>query len=148
MPEINVIIRDDWLLETSLDEDLEIVQKFGRGEMLSFNFTRIRDPLNHRRYFAMHRIAYENRPPDYLAYDKRSFRKLIEMTAGFREPMQTFSGRQIYVARSIKYSDLDEPEFQELKRACGDVIAKKVLNINESDLQSEVLNLAAINPKY
>lgn len=94
----------------------------------------------------MHKIAYDNRPADDLAQDRRGFRKMIEMTAGFRTAVQTFSGKTIYIPKSIKYDQLEEPEFQELKKACGDVIVER-MGLDDDELQEQVLLLANINPR-
>ncbi len=146
MAELNVIIRPDGLLEPSLEEDWDEVNRLGRGEILVMKYTQVRDPLNHRRYFAMHKIAYDNRPASDLTQDRRGFRKMIEMTAGYRTAVQTFKGEIIYIPKSIKYEQLEEPEFQEIKKACGDVIVQR-MGLTDEDLQDQILLLANINPR-
>ncbi len=144
MAKIAVIIRPDLNLEPSLDSDYEIVKKMGYGEMLQLVYTQIRSPKNHRRYFAMHQIAYENRDAKDLAQDARSFRKMIEMTAGLRTEVRTFSGQTIYLPKSIAWDSMDEVEFQEMKKSCGDVINER-MGLDKETLQEEVLKLAYIN---
>lgn len=145
MAELNVIIRPDGLLEPSLEEDWEAAHRLGHGNILVMKYTRVRDPKNHRRYFSMHKIAYDNRPSDDLAQDRRGFRKMIEMTAGYRVTIQTFKGETIYIPKSIRYDQLEEPEFQELKKACGDVIVQR-MGLDDDELQEQILKLAFINP--
>ena len=145
MAELNIIIRPDGLLEPSLEEDWETAHRLGHGNVLVMKYTVVRDPVNHRRFFAMHKIAYDNRPANDLAQDRRGFRKMIEMTAGYRTAVQTFKGETIYIPKSIKYENLEEPEFQELKKACGDVIVTR-MGLDDEDLQEQILKLAYINP--
>jgi len=144
MAKIAVIIRPDLTLEPSLDADYEIVKKMGYGAMLKLVYTQIRSPKNHRRYMAMHQIAYENRSAEDLAQDPHSFRKMIEMTAGLRTEVRTFSGQTIYLPRSVSFDEMDEVEFQERKKACADVITER-MNLDDETLQEEILKLAYIN---
>lgn len=144
MAKIAVIRRPDFMLEPSIDQDYEIVKKMGVGEMLQLTYTKIRSPKNHRRYFAMHQIAYENRDAENLAQDPRSFRKMIEMTAGLRTEVRTFSGQTIYLPKSIAWDSMEEIEFCGIKKMCGDVISER-MNLDQEVLQEEILKLAYIN---
>lgn len=146
---LDLVKRPDFLLEGSLDDDKKIIERIGVGEVISIGFSKVRDPLNHRRYFAMITIGFENQ----IFYgNKRVYRKAMEMRAGYWIEVQLQIGDQIVKRKwpdSIAYERLAEPEFTELKKSVGDEICKD-LNMQYGDLQEEidqVIKLAYINPE-
>jgi len=147
MAELAVIIRPDFLLEPSLEADWDVAHKLG-PEMMILSYTRIRSPKNHRRYMAMHQIAYQNRSVDDLTQDAYGFRKMIEMTAGYRTPVRTFKGETIYLPKSMKWSEADEDTLVSVKKACGDVICERIGFKSKEDkkhFDEEIIKLAYIN---
>ncbi len=148
---LNLVKRPDFLLEGSLDDDKQVIEKIGVGEVIAVSFSKVRDPLNHRRYFAMIRIGFDNQ--DFYKLES-VYRKAMEMCAGyFMSVRLQVSGTVLRITRkwpdSIKYERLAEPEFSELKKRVGDVICED-LEMQDDDLQEEidqVVKLAYINPE-
>lgn len=146
---LNLVKRPDFLLEGSLDDDKKTIERLGVGEVISVRFSKVRDPLNHRRYFAMIRIGFDNQEFYKL---EPIYRKAMEMRAGYWIEVQLQIGDQTVKRKwpdSIKYERLAEPEFTELKKSVGDEICKD-LEMQDDDLQEEidqVVKLAYINPE-
>jgi len=144
---LNLVKRPDFLLEGSLDADKQVIEKLGVGEVISISYSKVRDPLNHRRYFAMIRIGFENQTFYKL---ERTYRKAMEMKAGYFLEVNLQIGDQIVRRKwpdSIAYERLAEPDFVELKKKVGDVICED-LEMQEDDLKEEVeqvIKLAYIN---
>ena len=138
---VNVIIRPDRLMEPSLESDHKKLSRFRSGDCLTFEMKKIRDGLNHRRYFEMITIAFDNQE-EYK--DERVFRKALEMEAGYFEEVKLFFRGEIIIRRwpkSIAYENLPEDEFTELRSKVGDVICKR-LKLTDKELQEEILKLA------
>jgi len=141
---INLIKRPDGNLEPSLDDDRKKLGKIQPGECVLVEMKKVRDSLNHRRYFAMIRIAFENQE---VYSDEEIFRKSLEMEAGYFEEVELhWQGETIRRRwpKSIAYEKLPEDEFTELRSRVGDVICKR-LDISESELQEEILLLANVH---
>jgi len=144
---LNLVKRPDFLLEGSLDADKQVVEKLGVGDVISISYSKVRDPLSHRRYFAMIRIGFENQSFYKL---ERTYRKAMEMKAGYFISAKLQIGNQIVWRKwpdSIAYERLAEPDFVELKKEVCEIIQED-LEMQEDDLKEEVeqvIKLAYIN---
>ncbi len=95
----------------------EDLQTFPHGKHLLIEVKEERNAGNHRRYFAFINTAfnmqnfYENR---------EQLRKYLQCRAGHYDAIVTPKGKTIYAPRSIKWSELKEPEFRKLFKECID----------------------------
>lgn len=141
---VNLIKRPDGLFEIETEGDGDKLAKLAFGEIVEVSLKKVRDPLNHRRYFVMHKIYFDNQL-DYK--DEHVCRKSVEMEAGYYDFVYLFWNDEKIQRRwpkSISYATLDETEFIPLKQKCGDVICER-LGLDEGELQEEIIKLAYIN---
>lgn len=97
----------------------KIYNRQSLGDMVESNFNTIRDPIRHRRFFAMIGEAYK-------IYDTTrtldNFRADLTMEAGFYEARVNFSGEAYRKPKSLEYAKMDQDEFDQLHSRVLDVI--------------------------
>lgn len=76
-----------------------------------FDLKKKRSAGNHRRYFAFIGKAFDMQEQHPTA---EIFRKVLQLEAGHFDLAVTVEGKNVYLARSIKWDELDEAEFQKL----------------------------------
>lgn len=101
------------------DRDIEQWHKVHSGEVLEFKVSRIRDVVQHRKYFAMIKLAFENQ--QHFENENR-LRKWAQMKAGYYKAYPAPNGQTIYEPDSIAYSCMDEDDFTQLRARVGDVL--------------------------
>ncbi len=90
--------------------DSDVKALAGNQEII-FEFKKKRSPGNHRRYFAFIGKAFDMQEQ----YDSQEiFRKVLQLEAGHFDTAVTAEGKSVYLARSIKWEELDEVEFKPL----------------------------------
>lgn len=100
------------------NSDTEIMYQFAEGEIFSCEVRKTRNYGNHRRFFALLKLAFENQDMfDNMGW----FREWILIKSGNFESCKTPEGF-IYRAKSISFSSLDEIEFRELYRSVSQTI--------------------------
>lgn len=91
------------------------MKTFPHGKHLLIEVKEKRNADNHRRYFAFINTAFSMQS----VYDNPNhFRKLIQCKAGHYDAIVTPKGKTIYAPKSIKWSELKEPEFRKLFKEC------------------------------
>ena len=91
--------------------DAEDAKALGGQAEIIFDFKKKRSAANHKRYFKFIGIAFDMQD----SYDsKEIFRKVIQLEAGHFDTAVTEGGKSVYLARSIKWDELDEVEFKKL----------------------------------
>jgi (2Fe-2S) ferredoxin len=155
--ELNLVLNQFGAWEPETDEDhAKIKKSFGVGEVAQFKTQKIRSQYEHHCYFAMLEVAFENQE----LYDNReTFRKLLQMTAGYVTPVVTLNENTekcshcnkkpnvAYIPESIAYANMDDEEFRKLRSDVGDVIAKRMLkieDIEDEDVREQILRLANV----
>lgn len=92
-------------------------------------YTKVRNPKHHRKYFAFLHKVYENLPErfenNWPSFD--SFRKAMQMYAGYFEETVTLKGERQLQPKSIKFEELDEMGFSELHKKVKNVIGKHIM---------------------
>ena len=97
------------------DEDgARMLQSIPQGATCLVEYVKNRNYENHKRYFAMLDICFDNQ--DF--YDnKEHFRKAIQMLAGHYEALVIYKKGEAethYIPKSIAFDKMDETEFNEL----------------------------------
>jgi len=135
--------------------------------ILKASISKPRNIQFHRKYFALMKYAfdcwelpevtYQGRPIDKendiyyfngmpVEKNYETFRKNIQILAGFGDPVFTLKGELRFESRSISFGSMSEDEFESLYSSVINVILKHVLkNHSRADLDqivSEVLNFA------
>jgi hypothetical protein len=119
----------------------QAVKRWKLGETLKCSVKKPRDYTNHKRYFALLNLTYENQER-YTNF--HMFRKAVELAAGHVDEIITLDGEVHYEVRSIDYSTLDEFQFDELfgrvMRVCVDNFLQ---GVEAEQLRYEVERFAA-----
>jgi len=90
-----------------MDDDCEGIPY---GELIA-DLKKNRNFKNHRRFFAFINQAFDMQ--DFYD-DKKVFRKVLQLKAGFFDEVISDKGKVIYLPRSIAWDEIDELEFRPL----------------------------------
>lgn len=117
-------------------EDKESVAKLPAGEPFMISYVKVRNPKHHRLYFGFLNVVYQNLPEKFESNwpDFDSFRKAMQMYAGYYTETITLKGERRLEAKSIKYEELDEMEFSELHTRIKNFIGKHILPEMDIDI--------------
>ena len=130
-----VVIKNNGVLKAYTDNDQEVIQKLPSNIPFSVNFTKVRDPITHRRYFAFSNRVWETVPEtiqeEYFFNKISIFRKDMEFKAGNIYKHKDIETGEIRIdVKSIDYETLDELEFRELfakvRQVCFDLFLKNL----------------------
>lgn len=98
-----------------------------------------RDPIRHRRYFALLTLTFENQE-QYTNFE--IFRKAVQIAAGHVEEIITLEGEVMLQAKSICFEQLDEVGFSKVYTETLTVCAKILGDMGLDDLEYEVMRAA------
>lgn len=118
----------------------QAVKRWKIGETLRCTVKKPRDYTNHKRYFALLNLTYENQER-YTSFEH--FRKAVQIEAGHVEEIITLDGEVHLIPKSIDYSTLDELEFDAVFGATMTVCARILGGLELHELQMEVMRYAA-----
>jgi hypothetical protein len=99
--------------------DMDILYQFKENEPFKVKVTKARNYENHKRFFALLKLGFENQE-SFTAPEW--FRTFITMKAGYVESCQGPDGNWMFRPKSIAFDKLDELEFRELYRAVSQQI--------------------------
>lgn len=115
--------------------DTEIMYQFADGEIMEVTVKKARNYRNHKRFFAMLKLGFENQDQfDNFGW----WREWLLIKSGIFESLNTPDGF-IYRAKSLSFSNMDEVEFRELYKSVSQVILD-TCKITEKQLEDN-LNL-------
>lgn len=121
----------------------DVFDKLKNHGVYEAKLTQPRDPVKHRRYFALLNFAFEHwqvDEEDFKNFDV--FRHNIAVLAGFYTQCYDLRGNIILEPKSISFGSMDETEFEDLYDKTIDVILKHVLrNYTKTDLEQVVLDI-------
>lgn len=116
-------------------DDSELMKKIPLGSVIEGEFSKKRNPLFHRKFFALLNLGYEYfNPPeaDWRGFKAVKnfdvFREQVTILAGFREVTYNLDGSVKVKAKSISFASMDDVEFERVYSQVLDVIWNKVLN--------------------
>jgi len=118
------------LFVPAFESDKEIANKIKINQAIQVNFTKPRNYLFHKKYFALLNLAYSNSDYDMSFED---FRIEVIKRAGFYRTVKDFKGNKVYYANSISFAKMDNLEFEKLYSKTLDVIIKYVLKENTKE---------------
>ena len=106
------------------------------GEVFSLSMVFPRDPVKHRKFFALLNLGFEHWGAKRVHKTYRgmpvernfdTFRKDVTILAGYYEQHWDLSGRMQLVAKSIAFGNMEDAEFNELYDAVANVLLQRVL---------------------
>ena len=115
------------LMPTSEDD----YTKIQFGEEVMIEWSKKRNPSNHRRFFKFIGLAFDLQ--DFYE-DKEIFRKWLTMRAGYFDAMVQPNKNTLFIPKSIAFEKMGEPEFAELFGRCVDVFIDNLCrDLNRDD---------------
>jgi len=110
-------------------EDKDKIGKLPKAEPIQIKYIEIRNPRHHRKYFAFIKKVYDNLPEQFDKNwpDAGSFRRSMQMYAGYYEETISLKGETHLQPKSIAFDKLDEMAFSELHTRVKNVIGKHIL---------------------
>ena len=118
----------------------QAVKRWKIGETLKCNVKKPRDYTNHKRYFALLNLTYENQEK---YHNFEMFRKAVQIAAGHVDELITLDGEVVLIPRSIDYTTLDELQFGIVFAETMAVCAKILGDLKLHELEQEVMRYAA-----
>jgi len=118
------------------DEDKAITNKFGEGEICEVEIRKARNWKNHKRFFAMVKLIFENQDKYQTIGELLIELKLI---AGHYDVHVTNKGEPIYIPKSISFEKMDEVEFQTFfDHVIDAALSKKLISTTKEEFIEEL----------
>lgn len=121
-------------------EAKEAVKRWKIGETLKCSVRKPRCYTNHKRYFALLNLTFENQEK-YTSFEH--FRKAVQIAAGHVDELISLDGEVLLLPKSIAYDALDEMDFSKVFAETMTVCAKILGDLDLDDLRIEVERYAA-----
>lgn len=126
-----VKIPNGW--EPANEKAISFHKKAAPGGIAHGDFSMVRNPGFHRKYFALLNIGFLNWQPEMVetrwglpVKDFDTFREIVTILGGHRELVFRLNGEPRMKAKSISFANMEEPEFRELYSKTIDVLIKNV----------------------
>lgn len=121
-------------------EDKEKFDKLPKGEPFQLKYVEVRNVRHHRLYFQFIKTVYENLPEKFDNHwsDVDSFRRAMQMYAGYYDETLSLKGERHLQPKSIAFDKLDETAFGELHSKVKNVIGKHIM----PDMDMEIVETA------
>ena len=118
------------------DEDKAITDKFSEGEICEVEIRKARNWKNHKRFFAMVKLIFENQDK-YQTIDELLIE--LKLIAGHYKVHVTNKGNPQYIPKSISFEKMDEVEFQEFfDHVIDAALSKKLIRITREEFLEEL----------
>lgn len=127
-------------LDGSDEEAKQALRRWPIGTTLKCSVRKPRDYTNHKRYFALLNLTFENQER-YTSFEH--FRKAVQIAAGHVDELITLDGEIVMLPKSIAYDALDEMEFCKVFAETMTVCAKILGDLDLDELRIEVERYAA-----
>ena len=145
--EMSFIVMPHGALVPADPETEQRVMNLKTGDVVRGDFKKMRNPANHRRFFALMGIAYEAWEPVGTLKDgdplpnksPEVMRKQLIILAGYHETSWNIDGTLRLEAKSMSFGNMDELEFKELFSAVVQVVIDHILvNYTHEDVDRVV----------
>lgn len=127
-------------LVPSDEEAKQAVKRWKLGETLKCSVRKPRCYKNHKHYFALLNLTFENQER-YTSFEH--FRKAVQIAAGHVDELITLDGEVTLLPKSIAYDALDEMEFSKVFGETMKVCSKILGDLDLDELRIEVERYAA-----
>ncbi len=149
MAELSLIRGPEMTLIPASEDDQAFVRKLKTGEVIYAEFRKRRNPKFHRKFFALLKLGYDHFKPQTVRLDGSDqvftpeknmdeFRRLVIVKAGYYHVIAYPDGSVRLRARSLKFSRMDQEEFERLYSAALDVLLQFVLHPNRGWSREQV----------
>ena len=138
MPKIHLIKGHGNVLKPADEGAEQYLSKVGFSREVVCNVRLPRNPMFHRKFFALLRLVFENQE---LYSDFDQFRNEVVMRAGYFEEHTHLTGKVSYVAKSLAYESMDEAEFEALyEQVIVVLLAHFMKGMERTQLEEAVLD--------
>lgn len=127
---------------------VDYIAKLKVGAAIHGNFSRIRNIMFHRKFFALIGVGYDAWNPkveykgEIIQKNYEAFREEVTILAGFKYSVATIDGYCGWKAKSISFGSMEQDEFEKLYSAVIDVILSRILTrYTRDDLDTVVDNI-------
>ena len=120
---------------------LDFLKRIPLGGIIRGTFVAPRNPIFHRKFFAMLNVGFEawEMPVPGAEKNFAQFREDVTILAGHYTQNVRLNGEVRTVAKSIKFASMDEITFEQLYSSVANVLLTRVLtNYTRDDLDSVV----------
>ena len=122
-------------LKPAYDSDLENFKKIPLNEIFEIEYKKRRNVRFHRKFFSLINLYYSNQD-NYTNVD--DLRHDLLIVSGFYEDKTNYlTGEITRVSKSLKFSSMDEIEFNQVYEAVKNTISK-LLSVSNEELEKEV----------
>lgn len=135
MAEIHLLKMPGGTLKPANQVDADVLQKMKSGALVFADIKQPRNPLFHRKFFALLNFGFEYYNPPEVEYNGiksvksfEVFRKEVVIRAGYFTVTTDIKGNTRLEAESLSFSNMEETKFTELYRAAFNVIWALVLS--------------------
>jgi hypothetical protein len=122
------------------EEAKQAVKRWKMGETLRCSVRKPRCYRNHKHYFALLSLTYDNQDR-YTNFEH--FRKAVQIEAGHVDELIRLDGEIVLIPKSIAYDALDEMEFAKVFGETMTVCARILGDLDLRELEQEVMRYAA-----
>lgn len=122
-------------LKPAYESDYDAFKKMPVNETFQIEYTKGRNVLFHRKFFALLKLAFENQIDYRTIEDLR--RDLIITSGYYEEQINKITGECYKTAKSISFSNCDELEFNEIYNAVKNVISRW-LGVTNEEIENEI----------
>jgi len=119
--------------------DVNDFQKITQNVVYCYEYFKPRNPLFHKKVFAIARTVIENSSEGsaWNGKEPKLFIKSCMWEAGITEIMQLIGGEVKLIPKSIKFSEMDNEEFEKVYQAVLKY-GSMILGITEEELEDEI----------
>lgn len=146
--ELTLVKTPGGMLAPYSDEDVAILAKIKVGSILTSLWRKKRNPLFHRKFFALLKVGFDHWEPFYdhlprgvheIRKNFEQFRYSVTIQAGYYDAYYQVDGSVRLEPRSIRFDRMGQDEFEKLYSDVVDVILHRVLsNYTREDLDKVV----------
>lgn len=126
------------------DDDFDEKKKLKIGAEYMAEIKLVRNPMFHRKFFALINCAWEYLPERQTKgfRSKENFRNYLTVAAGFNDVFFSPKLREwVEIPKSIAFDKMDEAEFSELYERVKDVLFEVFLkNISIEEFEANLIN--------
>lgn len=129
------VIKTNGVLKFAHNSDYELSKKIPENKIFEIEYKKQRNLKFHKKFFALIKLAFENQE---LYTNIDDFRHdLLVLSHFYDEKINLFTNEKIKVAKSLKFSQMDEVEFSEVYENVKNTICK-LLRVTNEIIEQEV----------
>lgn len=139
-----------WVLYAPADQATAGEMRKDLGDTLEVSRKKIRSPAQHRFYFKMINIAFQNQRAEigdvnYFDTD-RALRKALQIEAGHYKLEKKLGGETTKVSKSVDHASLSQDDFNVLVGDVRDLICRYIVpDMNPDTLMRETAEQSGVN---